>query len=48
MVGEVPKGHYTIPIGKASVIREGSDLTAVAWGQQLWVLDEAAKILKVN
>ena len=27
---EVPEGHYTVPIGKAEIRREGSDLTIVA------------------
>lgn len=30
MKGEVPEGHYKIPFGKASVKREGSDITIVA------------------
>ena len=29
---EVPEGHYTVPIGKAKVVREGTDVTLVAWG----------------
>ena len=29
--GEVPEGEYTIPIGKADVKREGSDVTLVCW-----------------
>ena len=28
---EVPDGAYTIPFGKASVVREGGDITLVAW-----------------
>lgn len=28
--GEVPEGHYTVPIGRAKVVREGSDVTIVA------------------
>ena len=28
---EVPDGAYTIPFGKAAVIREGADVTLVAW-----------------
>ncbi len=28
--GPVPEGHYTTPIGKAAVVREGADLTVVA------------------
>lgn len=30
MKGEVPEGYYTTPIGKAAVVREGTDLTVVA------------------
>jgi len=29
---EVPDAEYTIPIGKAAVVSEGSDLTVIAWG----------------
>lgn len=29
---EVPEGHYTVPLGKAKVVREGTDVTIVAWG----------------
>ncbi|MCP8967398.1 alpha-ketoacid dehydrogenase subunit beta [Ectobacillus ponti] len=35
MVGEVPEGYYTIPLGKAEVKRAGSDLTVVAIGKQV-------------
>ena len=31
-LGEVPDGHYTIPIGKAEVRRAGSAVTVVAYG----------------
>ncbi len=30
--GEVPSGHYTIPLGKADVKRPGDDLTVVSYG----------------
>ncbi len=30
MKGEVPEGYYTVPIGKAEVRRQGTDLTIVA------------------
>ncbi|MFE1598753.1 alpha-ketoacid dehydrogenase subunit beta [Methylobacterium sp. ID0610] len=30
MKGEVPEGHYTVPIGKARVCRQGEDVTIVA------------------
>src|SRR6476646_6572861 len=34
---EVPEGHYTVPIGKASVVREGNDLTILAYGTMVHV-----------
>ncbi|WP_186578016.1 alpha-ketoacid dehydrogenase subunit beta [Aquibacillus kalidii] len=30
--GEVPEGDYTLPIGKADVKREGSDITVITYG----------------
>ena len=30
---EVPEGEYTIPLGKARVVREGSAVTLLAWGE---------------
>jgi pyruvate dehydrogenase E1 component beta subunit len=32
---EVPAGDYTLPLGRARVVREGSDVTVVAWGSML-------------
>ncbi|MCH2148956.1 MAG: alpha-ketoacid dehydrogenase subunit beta [Phycisphaerales bacterium] len=29
---EVPEDEYTVPIGKARVVREGSELTMISWG----------------
>ena len=29
---EVPDEEYTVPIGKAKVVREGKDLTLITWG----------------
>jgi pyruvate dehydrogenase E1 component beta subunit len=31
--GEVPEGEYTIPLGVADVVREGSDVTIVSFGK---------------
>jgi pyruvate dehydrogenase E1 component beta subunit len=33
--GEVPEGEYTVPIGKADVKREGTDVTLVAYSSML-------------
>ncbi len=34
---EVPEGHYTVPLGKAAVVREGSDLTVLTYGTMVHV-----------
>lgn len=33
---DVPEGEYTIPLGKARVVREGSAVTLLAWGSMLY------------
>ena len=44
--GEVPEGHYTIPLGKANVLKEGTQLTVVSYGLYVhWAL-EAARTLE--
>jgi len=45
--GEVPEGH-TVEFGKASVVREGSDVTIVTWSKTRHVASEAAKTLAGN
>lgn len=32
---EVPEDEYTVPIGKARVVREGSEMTMVSWGASM-------------
>lgn len=39
---EVPEGWYTVPIGKARVVREGSDLSIFTYGTMVYVASEAA------
>jgi 2-oxoisovalerate dehydrogenase E1 component beta subunit len=39
---DLPRGEYTVPIGKAKVAREGTDLTIVTYGAMVWVALEAA------
>jgi len=45
--GEVPEGDYTVPLGKAAVVRPGEDVTLLAWGAMLYeaiaAADEAKK-----
>jgi len=33
---EVPEDTYTIPIGKASIINEGADVTVITWGAMVF------------
>ncbi len=44
---DVPEGDYAIPLGKASTVREGSDVTLISWGAMVRVcmtaIEEAEK-----
>ena len=40
-LGEVPEGHYTLPIGKAALRREGSEVTIVTYGTMCFVAEAA-------
>ena len=42
---EVPEEDYTIPIGKAKVLREGTDVTVVSWGAYVHEVLKAAELL---
>jgi 2-oxoisovalerate dehydrogenase E1 component beta subunit len=41
--GEVPAGDYALPIGKAALTREGTQVTVVAWGAMWHEADRAAR-----
>jgi len=41
--GEVPEGDYTVPIGKAAIVREGKQVTVLAYGSMIHTCLEAAK-----
>eukprot|EP00970_Alexandrium_tamarense_P004694 scaffold779_cov205-Alexandrium_tamarense.AAC.33 len=43
-VEEVPDADYEIPLGKAEVMRTGSDVTIVGWGSQLRTLETACDL----
>ena len=34
---EVPEGHYTLPLGRAALVREGQDLTVITYGTMVHV-----------
>ncbi len=38
---EVPEDEYTVPIGKAKVVSEGTDLTVISWGASVTLCLEA-------
>ncbi len=41
--GDVPEGEYALPLGKARVTREGSQVTVIAWGAMWHEADAAAR-----
>ncbi len=42
-LAEVPEGHYSIPLGKARIMREGADVTVLCYGTMVWVSLAAAE-----
>lgn len=45
---EVPEGEYTVELGKANVVREGSDVTIIAYGMMVHTAVKAADELEKN
>ncbi|BDX06486.1 alpha-ketoacid dehydrogenase subunit beta [Planctobacterium marinum] len=43
-VGEVPEEDYQLPLGKAEIVKEGSDITLLAWGAQMEIIEKAAEM----
>jgi acetoin:2,6-dichlorophenolindophenol oxidoreductase subunit beta len=43
--GHVPEGFYTVPIGKAEIVRPGKDVTLVGMGRTTHLCLEAAQVL---
>ncbi len=46
--GEVPDGEFTVPIGKARIAREGTDVSIFAYGAMLHVAMEGAELATKN
>jgi 2-oxoisovalerate dehydrogenase E1 component beta subunit len=42
-LGEVPEGHYTVPLESAAVVREGREVTVIAYGTMVYVSEAAAQ-----
>ncbi|WP_432357228.1 alpha-ketoacid dehydrogenase subunit beta [Sporosarcina sp. UB5] len=40
---DVPVGNYTVEIGKGKIVREGTDVTIIAWGAMVAVAEKAAE-----
>ena len=45
---EVPEGDYTVELGKANVVREGTDVTIIAYGLMVHTATKAADELEKN
>ncbi len=46
--GEVPLGEHTVPLGKARIAREGTDVTLLAYGAMVPVCEQAAATAAEN
>jgi pyruvate dehydrogenase E1 component beta subunit len=44
----VPAESYTVPIGKADIAREGTDVTLISWGSMVRVCLDAAEVLALE
>lgn len=44
LTGEVPDDAYTVPFGELRTVREGGDVTVVAWSQSVPVAEKAAEM----
>jgi len=42
--GDVPEGEYTLELGKAQILREGSQVTVIAWSGMVSIAEEAARL----
>ena len=46
--GNVPEGHYTVPIGRAEIVRPGKDVTVIAYGTMVHVAEAAVATAGVD
>ena len=46
--GEVPAGHFTVPLGVAEIVETGSDMTVITYGTMVHVSQSAAKLAGVD
>ena len=45
---DIPEECYTVPIGKARLVREGTDVTVIAWGSMMHTVLQAAESLNAD
>jgi 2-oxoisovalerate dehydrogenase E1 component beta subunit len=46
--GEVPEGHYLVPIGQAAVVKVGTQVTIVTYGTLVHVAEAAARRMNLD
>jgi 2-oxoisovalerate dehydrogenase E1 component beta subunit len=46
--GDVPEGHYRVPIGRAEVVREGRAISVITYGTMVHVCEAAARALSLD
>jgi 2-oxoisovalerate dehydrogenase E1 component beta subunit len=46
--GDVPADHYTVPIGKADIVRAGADVTVLVYGTMVHVAEAAVRLAGVD
>ena len=46
--GEVPEGHFTVPLGRAEVVRPGSEVSILAYGTMVHVAEAAVRLAGVD
>lgn len=45
---DIPEEAYTVPIGEARLVREGTDVTVIAWGSMMHTVLQAAESLDAS
>ena len=43
-VSEVPEDDYELPLGQADIVSKGTDITLLAWGAQVEIIEKAASM----
>jgi 2-oxoisovalerate dehydrogenase E1 component beta subunit len=46
--GEVPDGYYTVPLSMSEVVRQGTDVTVLAYGTMVHVAEAAVKLTGID